>query len=218
MTDTVSFSAQTRDLGTKASRRLREGGRLPAIVYGHREDVVPISLDYHEVEVALAHGARTLDVVLGDKTQRCLIKDVQLDYLGTSPIHLDLTRVDEDERVNVNVGIELKGVPKGAMHGGVMDQHLTEIEVECRVVDIPETLHPLVAHLEVGESLLVKDLDLPQGVTAITNAEDRIATVHALAQVAEDDEPGDEEEGAGGEEPQRIGRVRKDEEEADKKS
>jgi len=189
---------------------MRDEGRLPAIVYGHSENVVPISLSYHEVEVALAHGARTLDVALGDKTQCCLIKDVQYDYLGTSPIHLDLTRVDENERVQVSVGIEVKGTPKGVAQGAIMDQLLSEIEVECRVVDIPETFHPLVTELDVGDSLLVKDLKLPEGVVAITDGEERIVTVHALSEdTGEDTEDGEE---GSSEEPERIGRVRKDDE------
>jgi large subunit ribosomal protein L25 len=212
VTETIKFKAEPReDLGTRAARRLREAGRLPAVIYGHNEPVETVSLEGHEVESALGHGVRTLDVVLGQKTQRCLIKEVQYDHLGISAVHLDLARVDVDERVRVTVGIELRGVAKGVSEGGALDQHLVEVEIECLVSDIPETLHPIVNDLDVGDSLLVKDLPLPDGVVAVTDAEERVATVHALAAAAEEPEVAEEgeEEAA---EPERIGRVRKEEE------
>jgi len=188
---------------------------LPAVVYGHNEPVETVSLEEHEVEDALARGARTLEVTIGGKAQRCLIKEVQYGHLGIAPIHIDLARVDIDERVRVTVGIELRGVPKGVSEGGVLDRHLAEVEVECLVTDIPQTLHPIVADLDIGDSLLVKDLPLPDGVVAVTDGEERVAIVRALAVVEE--EPEVEEEGEEKTaEPERIGRVREEEEGAGK--
>lgn len=211
MTETITFKAEPREsLGTRASRALRETGRLPAVIYGHNEPVEAVSLEEHDVEGALAHGARTLDVTVGGRTQRCLIKEVQYDHLGIAPIHIDLTRVDVDERVRVAVGIELRGVPKGVSEGGVLDQNLAEVQVECLVSDIPETLRPIVTDLDIGDLLLVKDLPLPDGVVAVTDDEERVATVRALAVAEEPEvvEEGEEETA----EPTRIGRVRKEEE------
>lgn len=201
--------------GTRVARKLRASGRLPAVIYGHGEKPEHISLSQHDIEVALAHGARTLEVDMeGAKTQY-LIKAVQYDHLGANPIHLDLARFDAEERVKVKVGIELRGVPKGLTEGGVLDQVLAEIEVECRVTDIPGTFHPFVTHLDVGDSLLVKDIEWPPGVTPLADGDDRIATVKALAAVAEATEDGEEEEGA--QQPELIGRAKKDDEEEEKK-
>ncbi len=167
--------------GTRVARRVRQSGRLPAVVYGHGEPPESVSLDGHDVLVALAHGARTLAVDLGGATKQFLIKDVQYDHLAAHPIHLDLMRVDLTERVQVSVGIELKGTPKGVSEGGILEQLMTSIEVECVVTDIPETLHPVVTHLHVGDSLLVKDLEFPASVTPLAGPEERVAMVRTMA-------------------------------------
>lgn len=196
--------------GTRSSRMIRNSGRLPAIIYGHGEAPESVTFACHEVEVALAHGARTLQVDLKGSVKPYLIKEVQYDHLQVTPIHMDLARVDLTERVRVKVGIELRGTPKGVKEGGVLEQSMGALEVECVVTDIPDTLHPFVTHLALGESLLVKDLQLPPGVVAIADPEDRIATVrvHVEAPVKE----AVPVEGAEGpQEPERIGRVRKDE-------
>ncbi len=208
--ENLTLKAETRTAtGTRAVRKLRETGQLPAVIYGHGEPPVSISLSQHDVELALTHGARTLDVAVKGDSKPYLIKEVQYDHLGHLPIHLDLARVDLNERVTVSVGIELRGTPVGVNEGGILEQNVQSVEVECVVTNIPETLRPLVSSLALGESLLVKDLELPPGVRCLTDGDERIATVRALVEAAEP-EPGEEgeEEAAM---PERIGRVRKDE-------
>ena len=181
------------------------------MIYGHGEPPETISLSQHDVEVALAHGSRTLDVDVGGSVKQYLIKEVQYDHLGHTPIHMDLARVDLDERVTVRVAIELRGVPKGASEGGMLEQLMPDLEVECVVTEIPQTLHPVVTDLQVGDSLLVKDLELPLRVKALAGPEERVATVRALAVAAAPEEV-PEVAAEEGEEPERIGRVRKEEE------
>lgn len=195
--------------GTRNAKRLRASGKLPAIVYGHGEPPEQISLMEHDVGVALGHGARILQVKVGGTTKPYLIKEIQYDHLASTPIHIDLARVDLNERVTVRVGIELRGVPRGVSEGGVLDQALASIEVECLVTEIPGTLHPLVTELKLNDSLYVKDLQLPPGVTALANPDDRVATVRLFAT---DATPAPALEGdAAPVEPERIGRIRKDE-------
>jgi len=190
---------------------MRAAGRLPAVIYGHGEAPESVSLAHHEVEVALAHGARTMQVDLKGAVKPYLIKDVQYDHFGSTLIHVDLARVDLHERVTVRVGIELRGVPKGISEGGVLDQQMAQIEVECVVTEIPDTFHPLVTHLALGDSLLVKDLVLPPGVVAMAEPNERSATVRLLAaEVAAPVAPVEGEEAAAAE-PERIGRIKKDE-------
>ncbi len=206
----ITLKGQRRTAGgTRVARALRGAGRIPAVIYGHGEPPEAVSLALHDLEVALAHGARMLQVKLVRKTKPYLIKEVQYDYLGQTPIHLDLTRVDLNERVKVRIGIELRGVPKGVSEGGVLDQHMADLEVECLVTEIPETLHPVVVGLGLGESLLLKDVELPSGVVALADADERVATVRALAEAPEPEAPEEgKEEGA---EPEMIGRARKEE-------
>ncbi len=210
----MTLKAEARNqIGTRAARAIRAAGRLPAIIYGHGEGVQTVTLEHHEVAVALHHGAHTLHIEFAGKSQQCLIKDVQYDHMGTTPVHMDLTRVDLDERVKVTVGIELRGTPKGATHGGLLDLHMSAIELECRVTDIPEVVRPIVTELEVGDSLMIKDLDLPEGVVATGEPNERIVTIHAPVTDTDDDAEATEESEASEVEPERIGRVRKDEEE-----
>ncbi len=190
---------------------MRAAGRLPAIIYGHGEAPESVSLAHHEVEVALAHGARTLQVDLRGAVKPYLIKQVQYDHLAANLIHLDLARVDLHERVRVHVGIELRGVPKGIHDGGVLDQQMAQIEVECVVTEIPDTLHPVVTHLALGDSLLVKDLQLPPGVVALADPNERIATVRLLAVEVVAPVVPIEGEAATPAEPERIGRIKKEE-------
>ena len=200
--------------GTQRARAMRGAGRLPAVIYGHGEPPESVSLAHHEVEVALAHGARTLQVDLKGEVKPYLIKAVQYDHLATTLVHLDLARVDLHERVRVRVGIEPRGVPKGIHEGGILDQQLGQIEVECLVTEIPDTLHPVVTHLALGDSLLVKDLVLPPGVVALADSNERIATVRMLA--AEVVAPVAPVEGAEVvAEPERIGRIKKELEEGE---
>ncbi len=210
--ETVTLTATAREkIGTRYARRLREKGQIPAIVYGHGEDPEPIALSTHDLGVELQHGARVLELALGGKKSPFLIKDIQYDYLGTTPIHLDLMRVDLDETVTVRVGIELRGTPKGVADGGVLDQHMADIEVECMVTNIPDTLTPLVTHLGVGDSLLVKDLQCGFGVTPLADPDDRVATVTMLAAEPEEEEKAPEGEAT---QPEVIGKGKKEEEES----
>jgi len=207
---TVLKGERRSGAGTRLSRALRASGRVPAVVYGHGETPETLSLDLHEVVVGLGHGARTFEVEIGGQKNQFLIKEVQYDHMDETPIHLDLTRVDMNERVTVRVGIELRGTPKGAADGGTLEQHHADIEVECLVSQIPETLHPFVTELGVGDSLLVKDIEFPEGVTPTLDPEERVASVRA--QIVEAEESTDEGEAGDSDEPERIGRVRKDDE------
>jgi large subunit ribosomal protein L25 len=197
--------------GTRKARALRKQGKLPVVVYGHGEPPESIALDQHEVEVALKHGARTLQVDVHGQTKPYLIKEVQYDHFAETPIHMDLARVDLNERVRVKVGIELRGTPKGVSEGGVLDQSMGQIEVECLVTEIPDTLHPLVTHLALSESLYVKDLKLPPGVVALAGPDDRIATVRKHVEAAAPPPPAAEGEEAAPAEPERIGRIKMEE-------
>ncbi|HUU84559.1 MAG TPA: 50S ribosomal protein L25 [Phycisphaerae bacterium] len=212
--ETVTLEGVRRvRVGTRHARRIRNEGKLPAIIYGHGEAPESVALSAHEVEVELQHGARVLTVKLEEKETQYLIKSVQYDHLGTTPIHLDLMRVDVHETVTVEVGIELRGTPKGVADGGVLEQHLNSLEVECLMIAIPETLRPSVMPLGIGDSLLVKDLKLPPGVKTTVSPEERVATVRLLAVEVEEEEAPAAEEAA---QPEVIGRGKKEEEETPK--
>ncbi len=208
--DTQAIEAAKRDVvGTKNARRLREQGRVPAIIYGRGTDPVPIVLPAHEVEVALQHGSHVLQLRLEGAEQRYLIKEVQYDYLGTTPIHVDLAKVDVDEVVEVSVPIELRGTPAGLSEGGVLDQVMVDLAVRCKVLDIPESIRPNVTALKLGETLQVGDLELPEGVEAVQEATESVVVIRVLAAEVEEEPEAEEEEAQA--EPEVIGREKKEE-------
>ncbi|MBI1826323.1 MAG: 50S ribosomal protein L25 [Planctomycetes bacterium] len=202
---------QRKTRGTQRARDLRKSGRLPVIIYGHGEPPEGISLARHDVGVALHHGARILQVTVNGATKPYLIKEVQYDHLASTPIHIDLARVDLTERVKVRVGIELRGTPKGLSEGGVLEQALASMEVECLVTEIPDTLRPVITEMKVGDTLYVKDLVLPPGVTALADPSDRIATVKLFVEEAAAAPAVEVAAEAVPAEPERIGRIRKEE-------
>ena len=208
---TLKANRRTK-IGTNHVRKLRAEGLLPGIIYGHGETPEAFSVGAHDAVMELGHGARLVQLDMGGKKSQYLIKDIQYDHMGKLPIHMDLARVNLDEKIRVRVVIELRGVPKGIQDGGILDQLLDNIEIECLASGIPETLHPNVAELDVGETLTVKDLKLPEGVTAVTGPDEKIAMVHLLSIVEETTEEGEGEvdEAAASAEPERIGRIAED--------
>jgi len=209
--ETASLPATPRThLGTKHTRRMRCRGQIPAIVYGHGQTPEPIALDAHEIENVIHHHSRVLNVEIDGKSNQYFIKVVQYDHLGTTPIHLDLMRVDRDERVRVAVEVVLRGTPKGTADGGVLVQFLNDVEVECIMTAIPEDVRVSVTHLDLGESLLVEELKLPPGVTVLADAQDKVATCRIPTEKEEvEDEETEEAEGTG--QPEVIGRGKEEE-------
>jgi large subunit ribosomal protein L25 len=153
--------------GTQATRKLRKQGLIPAVVYGHKEAVVPLALDRKEVETALRHNVRVVDLQLDGKSETAVIQEVQYDHLGADVLHVDFKRVSKDERVTMSVRIELKGVPAGLGGGHVLEQPLHQVHVECPALAIPDSIRVNILDLKVGEPIHVRDLHLPDGVKAM---------------------------------------------------
>lgn len=184
MTDRMTLKAQVRDSkGTRHSQALRNSGKLPAVVYGHKQDPVSIAIDMHDFIEALHHGHRLFDIDVDGKNEPMLVKELQYDHFGRAVIHADLIRVDLKEKVTVQVQLELKGTPAGAAEGGILDQHLDAVEIECLVTEIPDVIEVSVKELNVGDSLHVSDVKLNPGFKMVTDAEALIANCHVVSEV-----------------------------------
>ncbi|MDO8304086.1 MAG: 50S ribosomal protein L25, partial [Sedimentisphaerales bacterium] len=170
MAEAVVLKAQIRDGGgSKKSTALRQKGMIPAVVYGHKENPVSIAVSLRDFLANLHHGSRLFDVEIVGKQEKLLIKDVQYDYLGKDVIHADFMRVDLTEKIKISVPIELKGTAKGAADGGIVDQHLSQLEVECMVTNIPDAIVVSIKELGIGDSIHAADIKLPAGVALITD-------------------------------------------------
>lgn len=174
-----SIQVQKRDkLGSRYAARLRQGGRLPAVIYGHGQEPLHVSLDRKELVDLLHTRARLLEAQVDTQKQPVLVKEVQWDHLGTDLIHLDLTRVDLTEKVTVKVPLQFAGDAEGLKEeGAILERPVTELEVECVVTEIPDQIKVDVSALKVGDALTVKDIKLPEGVVSKLDPETVVATI-----------------------------------------
>ncbi len=153
MTDVLNVSVRS-ELGSGRVRRLRRSGRTPAILYGHGEANVNLAIPTAEVKAALRHGSKLVDLK-GSLSEKALIRAVQWDCYGVDVLHLDLTRVSEQERVQVTVSLELRGEAPGVKEGGLVDHHLFDVEIECPAGEIPDKLVASIKNLHLGQSITV---------------------------------------------------------------
>jgi len=182
MEKTLLLKAELREqAGSKHAANVRKQGRIPAIVYGHKQEPVAISLDAHNFVERLHHGQRLMDVQIGKKKEKMIVKDLQYDYLGKDIIHADLMRVSVTEMVKVTVPIELKGTAKGTHESGIIEEHADHLEIECKATDIPETIVVSVKEVSVGDALHAGDLELPDGVKLLSSPETLVVTCHLVA-------------------------------------
>jgi len=192
----ILLKAELREkLGSKHNARIRLKGRIPAIVYGHKQEPVAIALDRHDFTEGLHHGHRLFDIEYDGKKEKLLVKDVQYDYLGKGIIHADLLRVDLSEKVKVDVPLVFKGTPVGAHEGGILEEHLDRVEIECAVTTIPEVVDVSVKGLGVGDSLHAKDIPLPEGARLLTDPETLVIACQlpAVVETAEEAVAAEEE-------------------------
>ena len=205
----VSLKVKTRDTrGKKEARRLRRSGGIPAILYGHGEANCSLAVTADELSSAVRHGARVVELT-GAVNEKALIRELQWDTYGIEMLHVDFTRVSEHERIEVKVSIELRGQAVGVKDGGVIEQLVHEVEIECEALSIPDKLELNISDLHKGGQLLASDLKLPPGVVLISDAD--MVVVHCVEARAEEDVSA----GAAVVEPEIIGRKAEDEEEAE---
>ncbi len=168
MSDTLQVESR-ESLGSANSRRLRAEGKVPAILYGHKEEPVSLSVTHEQVRAALQHNAKVVNLA-GAADGQAVVQAVQWDTFHRHLLHLDLLRVDAGERVHVTVPVELKGESVGVNEGGVVEQVLTTVELEAAPASIPEVLHVDVSELHLGGSMSVAEItDLPEGATMLTD-------------------------------------------------
>jgi large subunit ribosomal protein L25 len=212
MEKSLTLKAEIREhTGSKTVRRLRSKGRIPAVVYGHKKEPVAVSLDAHNFTEGLHHGHRLMDIQIGGKKEKIIIKDLQYDYLGKNVIHADLMRVSMSESVRVTVPIELKGIAQGTHEGGIIEEHTDHLEVECKVTSIPETIVVVIKDLGVGQVIHAGQVELPAGVKLISSPELLLVSCHTVAAAKTAEEVEEEEPAA----PEVIGEAEEPEEGAE---
>ncbi len=215
MAESTILAAQQRtERGSRAAGRLRREGHVPAIIYGHKQDAVALTIEEDAIRTVIRHGVRVVDLQFGGKTEKCLIREVQWDALGKDVLHVDFNRVSADERIRVTVPVTLRGTAPGVTAGGVMDQPMHTLEIECLAISVPDAIRVSVAELQLEQAIHLKDLTMPPGVKAFGDPE--AVVVQVTKPLEEATAPAEVVEGPA--EPELIGRKPAEEEaEAEKK-
>jgi large subunit ribosomal protein L25 len=200
-------------LGKRNNRRLRRAGRLPAILYGHGEEPVSLTLAADKLEASIRHGTKVIDLD-GAASGKALLQDVQWDTFFQNVLHVDLLRVRAGEKVKVDVPVELRGEAPGSRDGGVIEQMVHSLEIEVALDVIPDKLHLNINNLQIGGHLTANDIiDLPPGAEILDDLD--VMIVHCVQPAAEEEVEAAEE--AGTAEPELIGKGKEEDEESEEK-
>jgi len=181
-TESNNLEAQPRVAGNKnEARRVRRGGKIPAVVYGAGKDSAPVSVDPRQV-LRILHsetGHNTIfDLSLDGQSTKAMIVDWQYEPIKGKLLHIDLQRIAMDRKLTVTVPIELKGEPEGVKtQGGLLEQMLREVEIECLPGDIPSFIELDVTSLVFGKVLRVSDLPKSDKIEFVTEENQPVAHI-----------------------------------------
>lgn len=198
MSDVLQVVSRS-EIGTRASRKARRAGLVPAVLYGHGEECVNLSARREDLEMVVRHSSRTVELQ-GAVSTSALIRELQWDTYGLEPVHVDFLRVDASEKIRVKVPVELRGECPGLKAGGVLKHIVHEVEIECTAATLPEKIFGHVGHLDLGGAIKLHDLEIPAGVELVTHGDDLVASCTLPGQKLE------EQAAAGPSEPELIGR------------
>jgi len=196
-------------MGKSGAREIRKEGNIPAVLYGKGTDTLSLVINPSELKEALstAAGENTLlEICVKDGEEDIkklsLLREIQYDFLTSRPIHFDFQALDMNQKITVSVPVHIEGKSKGVKEGGILEEILREISVECLPTDIPNSFSVDVTELEVGHSIHVNVLEINEGVTILHEQEDTIVTVLAPKVEVVEVEEVEEEEGAEGAAPE----------------
>ena len=178
--ETTTLTVTPRETeGSRANRRLRRSGRVPAVVYGGGDDSVAVSIDARELRHALHASGAVIELQIDGSATPVVLKDTQMHPVRGETWHVDFLRVRMDVAIESTVTLELVGVEDAPGHteGGVLEQQLRELTIEALPGDIPESVTHDVSALNLGDTVHVSDLTAPNGVTILDDAEIVIASL-----------------------------------------
>ncbi len=208
MTDVLEVKVR-EEVGSHAAKRVRSAGNVPAVLYGHNQPTLHLAVPSEQVNAAIRHGTKMVELQ-GAVRDTALIREVQWDALGFEVLHFDLTRVSATETVQVVLPLELRGEAPGTKEGGVIEQQLHEVEIECAAAALPDKLEVNINNLHLEQVIRVADLVLPEGAKVLTDPDELV--LHCVSTTSMADE---EEEVGEVAEPELIGRREAEEETAE---
>ena len=214
----IPLSASRREtLGKGGARKARAAGQIPAVLYGHGETPIAVAVQARDFEVALrTHkgGNPIVNLAVSGGEFTALIRDVQYDPVSHHILHLDFQHISLTETIEVKVAVHLNGLPLGVKDGGgILETILRELDVRCLPTAIPSAIQVDVSHLNIGDSVHVRDVTA-EGITILNDIDETIATV--VPPTVMEEKPAEEVVAAAvSTEPEVITKGKKDDEEAE---
>jgi len=186
----VTLEVSRREQGGKnAARRVRAGGKVPAVVYGGHRDPVAIEVDRKSIGELIQkseHGVRSIFLLKmsgSDQQRHAMIKDIQIDPISRKMTHIDFIRILMDEVVRTTVPVHVIGSPIGVKEGGLLDFQVRDVHVECLPNAIPDKIDIDISNLGMHQYFRVSDLKAPEGVKILDDADRVVVGVtHARAE------------------------------------
>lgn len=186
---TPTLAAAKRErVGSRYAQRERQAGRLPAVVYGHGQEPVAVTIDAHEATKLIHKGEKVFNLDLEGQTEMVLLRDIGYGHLGDNILHADFARVNIDERVDVKVSIRLAGEAKGLREtGAVLVHQIAELELNVLVTNLPDHVEVDVSGLGVGDAIHARDVKLPLDTMELRTDPDAVVAQVVLKKVQEED-------------------------------
>ena len=219
----IELKAEARSMtGKKGAKACRNNGQLPGVLYGRGSETTPLAVYPKQLDSALhTHAGANVIIKLAfegkSEPVNVIVKDLQVDNIRGVMRHVDFHRISLDEKIRSSIRFKVVGDSPGLKEGGVLEHIMWDLEVECLPLDIPDYIEADISELEIGDSISVSQVSVPEGVEIISAPDAKI--MHVVApRVEEVVEVAEEIEGEEGEEPEVIDGAEKAEGETDEKA
>ena len=193
MAKQVKLKVERRDdTGRSAARKLKARGVVPAIIYGAKQKPQPLQVSVRDINAMLSHASGENILVeleiAGEKSNHmALVQEVQHSPVGGDVLHVDFHAISMDQKIHADIPLEALGVPTGVKNfGGLLEQNLRTLSIECLPRDLPDRLTVDVSALNIGDAIHVRDIQLPSGVTAKVQLD---LTAFSVLEPAVEEEP-----------------------------
>lgn len=196
----IEIQASTREeLGKNRIKKLRKDNKVPAVMYGDKSHTLSISsIDALKIYKA-RHDNFIIKMILDGKNEKeALLKDIQLDSVKNSVIHMDFLELIAGKTITTKIHVELEGDPEGVKLGGIIEHFLWEVHIECLPKDIPEHIKADISNFQIGDSLHISDLKFGEGIKVLDKSDQVILTIGlptGMAEEAAEEVEGEEAEG-----------------------
>jgi large subunit ribosomal protein L25 len=184
MAKQVKLTAERRTAtGRAAVRKLKAQGVVPAVIYGAKDKTESLQVSRRDINAVLSHAVGEnilVELEVGGKSRLALVQEVQHAPIGNAILHVDFHAVSADELIEADVPLEPTGIPNGVKNmGGLLEQSLRSLSIECLPRDLPDLITVDVSHLDIGDSIHVREIKLPAGVASKVQADLTVFSVLA---------------------------------------